>query len=279
MPMSVVIAVKVSEGLVLAADSAATIQGNISNPEYQHRGVLKTFFNARKVLQLSDFPIGIATWGAATIGMRTLESLVREWEHETEWQSLKKFQQKGDNVKYSVKECTKQLHQHLMQIHEEAYAALEEKDRPPTGFLVAGYSESKFFPEMYRFVIPVDKNAYDQRPDINGKPQFGASWFGLTEPIIRLHFGRGDVALNILSEKLQISIEELSKILAPCEYPMAFAQMPLQDAIEYANYMINVVIGRYRFVLGPELCGGEVDIAVITQQEFKWIKQKSWQLD
>jgi hypothetical protein len=54
--------------------------------------------------------------------------------------------------------------------------------------------------------------------------------------------------------------------------------MPLQDAIEYANYMLNVTIGRYRFVLGPELCGGQIEIAAITPREFNWISQKSWGL-
>jgi hypothetical protein len=62
------------------------------------------------------------------------------------------------------------------------------------------------------------------------------------------------------------------------EYQIPFAVMPLQDAIEYANYMLNVVVGRYRFVIGPELCGGQVEIAAITQQRFNWISRKRWSL-
>jgi hypothetical protein len=55
--------------------------------------------------------------------------------------------------------------------------------------------------------------------------------------------------------------------------------MPLQEAIDYVNYMVNVVTGRYRFVLGPEFCGGEIDIAAITQRKFNWISQKSWKIE
>ena len=46
--------------------------------------------------------------------------------------------------------------------------------------------------------------------------------------------------------------------------------MPLQDAIDYAYYMINLVIGRFRFVVGPDYAE-EIDIAAITQREFTWI--------
>ena len=60
--MSVVIIVKVSEGLVLGADSASTLQGSVRGPNGNiQQGVLKTFMNARKLLQIGDFPIGVLT--------------------------------------------------------------------------------------------------------------------------------------------------------------------------------------------------------------------------
>jgi hypothetical protein len=47
--MSVVIVVKVSEGLVLAADSAATLYGRVEGPESVHEGILKTYYNHRQL--------------------------------------------------------------------------------------------------------------------------------------------------------------------------------------------------------------------------------------
>lgn len=274
--MSIVIVVKVSEGLVLGADSAATLSGQIKGPAGSvYNGVLKTFYNAKKLLQIGDFPIGVLNWGGAFIGNRTLESHVREWEHNTHWSNRSSFSSSYDKS-FGVKDCADGLHIYLSQVYAEEYANISEDQRPQVGIIVAGYSESAFFPEIWRFVLPHDTEVQNQRPDKDGKPDFGASWFGVTEPIVRLHFGRDELVSRILSEKFKIPEEEIWEALKPLQYPIAFPQMPLQDAIDYAIYMLNVAIGRFRFVLGPELCGGQLDIAVITQNEFRWISKKSW---
>jgi hypothetical protein len=85
--MSVVIVVKVSEGLVLAADSAATLTGRMVQPDgSMTEGVLQIFNNAKKLIQIGkDFPIGVLTWGQAYIGSRTIESLVSEWQYNAGW--------------------------------------------------------------------------------------------------------------------------------------------------------------------------------------------------
>jgi hypothetical protein len=276
--VSVVIAVKVSEGLVLAADSAATLQGQIQGPQGVQSGILKTYTNARKLLQIGDFPIGVLTWGQAFLGLRTVESIIREWEHKTHLTSREQYSKEAKKPA-SVKDCAEGLRKHLVNVYDAEFQSLPKDQRPGMGFLVAGYSDGEFFPEMWRFVLPIESGQiHNQRPDVNGKPEFGASWFGLTDPIVRLHFGRDDMVLKIISEKFKISEDDLRKALTPLEYPIPFAVMPLQDAIDYANYMINVAIGRFRFVLGPELCGGQVDIAAITQSKFDWISRKAWKL-
>jgi len=276
--MSVVIAVKVSEGLVLAADSASTLQGRVAGPQGEQQGILKTYTNARKLLQIGDFPIGILTWGQAFIGPRTLESHVREWEHKNNWQDQTAYK-KLVNKPISVGKCAESLHRHLVSVYNDEFGKLPKEQQPGIGILVSGYSEGEFFPAIWRFVLPIESDQiHNQRPDVNGKPDFGASWYGLTEPLIRLHWGRDDLVLKIISEKFNIPLDVIQKELAPLQYPIPFGGMPLQDAIEYAYYMISVAIGRFRFVIGPELCGGKVDLAVITQGRFHWISQKSWKL-
>jgi len=52
--------------------------------------------------------------------------------------------------------------------------------------------------------------------------------------------------------------------------------MPLQDAIDLAVYLVEMTIGRYRFAVGAPVCGGEVDVAVITPRGFTWVSRKSW---
>lgn len=280
--MSVVIVVKVSEGLVLAADSAATLSGIIEDPQgNKTEGILQTFYNSKKLLQVGEnFPIGVLTWGQAFIGPRTIESLVREWEYDKHWQSIKIYKDnKKKSAKYKVKEYAQGLLDYFLKLHSDEYRDIPYDSRPGMGMVVAGYTEGEFFPEIWRFVVPQDSEVHNQRPDIDGKPNFGASWFGIKEPIVRLHFGRDERVINIISEKYGINQDELRQSLSPLQYLIPFAQMPLQDAIEYANYILNVVIGRFRFVIGPNLCGGEIDIAAITQRDFTWIKRKSWKLD
>ena len=280
--MSVAIVVKVSEGLVLGADSAATISGRVEGPQGVQEGVLKTYYNARKLLQVGNLPIGVLTWGMGQIGLRTIESLVREWEHEQYWQSIEDYKHhhnEGDN-RIHVRSCAEALRAHLNRVYSDIaeFRDLPLERRPGLGIVVAGYSEGEFFPEIWRFAVPSDNEVVNQRPDRDGKPDFGASWFGLTEAIVRLHWGRADEAPRILSERFGLPEQDIRAALEPLQYQIPFAVMPLQDAIEYAYYMLNVTIGRYRFVIGPELCGGQIEIAAITQGEFNWISRKSWKL-
>lgn len=278
--VSVVIVVKVSEGLVLGADSASTLHGTMRDPAgNQQSGILKTFRNARKLLQIGDFPIGVLTWGHAFIGQRTVESLIREWEHGANWRSIESYRDKGST--YQVKECAEKLSRHLFKAYDHEFKEVATDDRPPLGVLVAGYSEGKFFPEIWRFIFPNDGTGevHNQRPDVDGRPDFGASWFGVHDAIVRLHYGRDNFGLQLIADKFEIDPKELHELLLPLQYVVPFAHMPLQDAIEYANYMLNVEIGRFRFTLGPELCGGEVELAAITEnQSFEWINRKTWKL-
>lgn len=276
--MSVVVVVKVSEGLVLGADSAATLHGQIVDPQgHVQEGVLKTYFNARKLLQIGDYPIGVLTWGTAFIGLRTIESIVREWEYRESWQFKAGHKEKHGGL-YTVEDCADSLKAYLTKVYTAEY---NTNEKPILGFVVAGYSQDKFFPEIWRFILPIDIDGeiHNQRPDKDGKPDFGAHWFGETDAIVRLHFGRDERVASIMAEKYGLDPTEVMELLRPLEYQIPFAVMPLQDAIEYTNYVLNVVIGRYRFVIGPESCGGQIEIAAITQRQFSWISRKRWSLD
>jgi hypothetical protein len=53
--------------------------------------------------------------------------------------------------------------------------------------------------------------------------------------------------------------------------------MPVQDAIELAEYLVETTKGYYRFLPGADIVGGDTDIAVVTRHEgFKWIKRKHY---
>lgn len=70
--MTVAVSLSLPEGVILGVDSAVTLGSS--------KGVLKVFENAKKLFQLSEKPIGIACFGTASIGNRTIGSYVREFE-------------------------------------------------------------------------------------------------------------------------------------------------------------------------------------------------------
>jgi hypothetical protein len=53
--------------------------------------------------------------------------------------------------------------------------------------------------------------------------------------------------------------------------------MPIQDAIDLARFLVDASIKFSRFVPGPQVVGGPVEIAAITKHEgFKWINRKHY---
>ena len=285
--MTVCVSVKVSEGLVLAADSTAAIQGNLQDPKGQiAQGILKTYDHVRKLSHIKDYPIGTLTWGSALIGSRSVESLIKEYEHdlpslEEEREKIKTARMqtgKSDTWDYNVQQIAEGLLKHVKDFYTATFDGLPKEKLPFLGILVSGYSFGNFFPNQWLIELPISNELKEVRPDIEEKPDFGATWYGLTDAIVRLHWGRDDAVLEIMAKHLGKSPEEIRKILDPIQYPVLFDGMPIQDAIDYAVYLVNVVIGRYRFVIGAPLCGGEIDVAVITPTAFTWIQRKSWNI-
>ncbi|MEA3361527.1 MAG: hypothetical protein U9R17_19260 [Thermodesulfobacteriota bacterium] len=288
--MTVCVAVKVSEGLVLAADSTAAIQGNIHDPAggKPAPGILKTYHNVRKLSHIKDYPIGTLTWGSALIGSRSVESLIKEYEHnlsslEEESQKAKQRrirdeEKNNHSFKYNVKDTAQGLLEHIKNFYDTEFKNLERSKQPLIGILVNGYSSGKFFPEQWLIELPRLESLEGVRPDKDGKPLFGANWYGLTDAITRLHWGRDDAAIDILAKHFNKKPSEIFELLKRLQYPVLFDGMPLQDAIDYAVYLVSLTIGRYRFVAGAPLCGGEIDVAVITPNSFSWVQRKSWKV-
>lgn len=284
--MSICVSVKVGEGLVLAADSTSVVFAQVA--PNQPPAVVKTYDHARKLSHVKDYPIGTLAWGAGYIGDRSVESLIKQYEHglpslEEEFEKLKERRLKdnaenAERPKYSVREIAENLLKHIKSYYDVAVEKIPQQSRPSIGILVSGYSSGNFFPEQWLLEIPMTEKIEALRPDQDGKPVFGANWFGQTDAIVRLHWGRDEQVNLKIAEKFKVDPKEIHDLLRPLEYQVAFNGMPLQDAIDYANYLVNVAIGRFRFAVGAPLCGGEIDVAIITPAKFTWVQRKSWKV-
>ena len=267
--MSIVVAVRVSEGLVMATDSASTLA--LQNPEGQ-TGVVKIYNHANKLLQLKDYPIGVAAWGSGNLGARTISSLIEEYANRQP--TLGDLHDESGEL--SVVDHANGLMEYLKEAHDREYPT--PQPGIGLGILVGGYTGNDFFPEEYVFNIPNQDFARLREPLANGSQDFGANWYGFTDAIVRLHHGRDDRLADVLA-KHGMDTDTIPKVLEEIsqqfQYSVPFAGMPLQDAVDYSIYVVGVVVGRYRFAIGPELCGGPIDVATITRQEgFVWIKKK-----
>lgn len=282
--MSIVISVRVGDGLVMAADSASTLE--ILDQQRQIRGVAKIFNNATKILQLRNYPIGVAFWGAGTIGARSISSLV--YEHANKRVPLERTQKTGNKKSpkqkkvLSVKKEATALMDFLFNSYKHQYPDWKkqsEKQRPSVGVLIGGYSGQDFFPHEFVFNIPNKQFRELREPLPDGNQDFGANWYGAADALVRFHHGRDDrlkemlVRNKVKGATIEVIMDTLNREV---QYPVPFNGMPLQDAVDYALFMTGLAVGRYRFSIGPEVCGGPIDVAAITRQEgFRWIQRKS----
>ena len=254
--MTVAIVVQVSEGLVLATDSAMAVQGELARPgQAPTGGLLKVYNSATKIVQLRDWPLGIVTFGLGQIKNRTIESHVQEF-----------ADAQPPTQPESILRVANDLHQFI----GERLEGLAHGSN--LGIHLSGYGPSGFFPEQYLLSFP--GSVTRMRPDReDGTPNFGATWHGMTDAINRLYMGIDPEARAALIAA-GVTEQQLA-VLNQYEYPVIFDAMPLRDAIDFAAWLAEVAIGRFRYVIGAAMVVGPVDIAIITRQGFRWIRRKN----
>ena len=274
--MTICVSISIAEGLVLAADSAVTLQGQFNTPQGQQNGVLQQFNYANKLTRFKDYPIGVMSWGAASISDRSIQSLIMEFEHSYVSVKDRALLDPAEEA-FTVRGVADDLLVFMKDRYDAAYSGANPL--PSLGMLVGGFSQDQFFSDSYSCDLSKTPSDWEQvRPrQVDGRPSFGANWFGQTGPLTRLIQGFDAPSLA------QLVVRGADKALiqtwiddSVSEMPLVFDAMPLQDAIDLADFLTQVVIGTFRFGTGPQLCGGDVDIAVITPTNFRWSKRKQW---
>lgn len=272
--MTIALVLKVYDGLVLASDSATTLtmrQGDQSS-------VANIYNNANKVFNLyKGLPIGAMTWGLGSIGPASIATLAKDLRRrfsgtDPDW--------KLDPENYSIRDvaekaCAFLYDGRFQKVEEEAVGHGEKA--PYLGFLVAGYSTDADQPE-----------AYEIKFGLGGRPlvvevvpeDSGASWWGQPDAIARILNGMSiafpDALVNrgiVATQADAVAIyQEVRQELNP---QMVTEAMPIQDAIDLAEFLVHATIQVVRFSPGNPTVGGPIEIATITKHEdFKWVQRK-----
>ena len=234
--MSLIITIRVHEGIVMAGDSRATF--NVQKVENHEtvRGVGVHCTDTSHKVFLAPNNVGIAWCGDAACEGKPLSGFLE---------------------KFILSEITKET-----PAEEVAPLLLSYFKKfnsvPKSAFHVAGFTGAGGVAtaRVWR-VFPSENRMESINED---KP--GACWNGEVDVLIRL------------LQPVAIPNPE-GKVQPMATFPVPWDLFTLQDAVDFAAYAIATTIDAMRFQLRPKTVGGPVDILALKAGESVWVKHKT----
>jgi hypothetical protein len=279
--MSLGIAFKGPEGVVLAADSRVTLMAQIQgNPPGQVLTIPATYDNATKLLQVKcQTHVGAITYGTGAIGklneFRTPNSLLPEFEDSlTNDRSIPK-EKDGKMARLKVEEYCKRLSSFfLKQWNDRMPPAVPNIPVQDMCFLIGGYDVGEPYGKVFEFQIP--SNPIPREDMVN---QFGMMWGGQREYVDRLLRGYDERVPFIAQQALNLTDAQRdtlnTQLAISLGVPIPYQFLPLQDCIDLSMYAIQITIGIQHWFTGLRGVGGEIDVATITRMKgFEEIRMK-----
>jgi hypothetical protein len=270
--MTIVVSLKVTDGLVLAADSAATFYVPTA------RGtVTKIYNNANKIFNLrKNWSVGAMVYGAGGIGAASVETLSKD---------LRRKFSDPNNSDYCLNEATYTVEEVAVKagkfLYEESY--LSAYAQPPAdfglGYRVCGYSAHAPIPEVWEFFIAGATCAAPYQ--VQNRDEFGLRWAGETEALDRLLIGATSSIKDWLIHKGFVQSQDADamyiELLQHFAAPLWLPAMPIQDAIDVARFAVETAAKYARYGMRAETIGGPIEVAAITKHEgFKWVARKHY---
>ncbi|MFO7966809.1 MAG: hypothetical protein R6U44_04340 [Archaeoglobaceae archaeon] len=259
---------KVNDGIVLASDSASTLLGE--------GGVINVYNYAHKIFNLhKGKPIGGMTWGHGSIGNISISTLTKDL-RDRFMGKIPEYRDWRIDDDYTIEEIAQLTREFL---YEEKYLSVfgEAEFKPGIGFNVAGYSSRADSPEVWD--ISIDEGGDCPQPSLrNSRDDMGVSWAGEIDILCRIIHGYSSDLPYLLME-LGVEEDQLSSLVQVLQEQLAadiaFGPMPIQDAIDLGNFLVDTAVKFHRFKAGAPTVGGPIDVAAITKHEgFKWVKRK-----
>lgn len=139
------------------------------------------------------------------------------------------------------------------------------------GFCIAGY----VLPDRTPFAFSMVVRPLDPMPVPTSFQ--GWSFWGAPNMIQRLLFGvdSGITDAILASGKWNGTPKELGEIVAP--HTLNHPVVPMREAVDFVYSCIQSTIKAMKFSNLPQICGGPVELAVITtDRKFRWVRHKPW---
>lgn len=259
--MTVLVSVKINDGVVMATDSASSFaSGMIYN-------------SSRKIVHLrQDIPVAAMVTGAGGIGNESLATLLKDLGQRFTGSVPGYADWKIDPADYDIERIAVRLRQFLFEEKAVPHGATTW-----TKVRVCGYSAGRPLAEIWEVNMMGEHCPPPSR--IQSEEEFGLRWDGEYEALDRLVFGLG-TRFNEFAVKHGMDDEDAASLrekVVPELYELLFIEaMPMQDAIELARYLVETTIGFVKFsVSRPKVVGGPIEIATISKHEgFQWIQRR-----
>jgi hypothetical protein len=149
-----------------------------------------------------------------------------------------------------------------------------------------GFSTGADLAEVYRIEINAGNCAAPTLTKQTGET--GYLWYGQPDALDRLLDGydaRLRPALEQILQQLGVPAPQIGpavdglmpQIKAGFNIPLYTDPMPIQDAIDLAEFLVRTAIGFSRFRSGSPTVGGPIEMATITKHDgFRWISHKQY---
>lgn len=252
--MTLILAIQVQDGVVLASDSAMAHHGHV-------------YFNAEKIVPVGrGWPVGVAICGDGAIGSSSLGNLMKDFESR-----LTSRTSGLDRTTYSMEDLVDRLGLFL----EEA--AQSHRTETNSTLIVAGYSAGDDLPQTWNLQLQ-DGHVSDAAP-IWERHAYGVNWDGQGACIHRLLMDL-DVPkrqLEPFADARSFKSTQGSQEHVLDSPVLITPGMPILDAVEIAQFLMetSITFERYRADRNHRTIGGPIDIAVMTQHSgFRWIQRK-----
>jgi len=268
--MTVLVSVKINDGVVMAADSASSFA---SGMVYQHADKI---VNLRQGLPLGapDADAGRAmVTGGGGVGNESIDTLLKDLRRRFNGEDEARRDRVLDPARYTLGQVANRLRAFLF---EEKAAAYSEEVW--TRIRLCGYSADRPLAEVWEILLLGPNSPAPTR--VQGEQDFGIRWDGEYEALSRLIFGLGtgfeDAAAG--SGLTLAAARDLHAKLSPALFELLFVEaMPIRDAVDLARFLVETTIGFVKFsVARPKTVGGSIAIAAITKHEgFQWVQRQN----
>ena len=252
--MTIAVGVACPEGLVLSADSRMSVIGE---------NYFRVTDHAHKVFEVAG-RFAVVTFGWATIEGNTIAGVMEEFAAQT-------------RLRKDVDEAAEKLRDYFRaRLERHIQAGFDE---PPAegvdvlGFIVGGYDETGVG-RLKLVYLPSGEIVVGGATSAN---ETGAHWQGDSDVFVRLLKGYDAIRLDTAAWP-----EEYRDALAGLEYLAPFSRMGLQDAIDFASFVIRTTIDMQRFSDGTvgdpgsyPTCGGAIETLTVTARGPEWVARRA----